>query len=261
MRFPARKLLSTGVALGLLNSAPALSSTRYGRTLFPVVTRVEGVDAVALTFDDGPDSQFEYFLTLLDDANVRATFFFMGEQVERHPEAASTIASAGHEIAVHGYTHRGHLRRSPWDLTEDLRRAKTIIEDVTQTSPQLYRPPYGVFTLGSWREAERQGWTRVLWSRWGRDWEESTSPQQVADYVGQPSGGDIVLLHDSDRYSSARSWENTLGALPIILERITHAGLKTCTVSEMLQTGDRANNIPSATPKQTTTANDRAFRP
>lgn len=260
MRFPARELLSIGATLGLLNSAPALSGTRYGRILFPVVTHAEGVDAVALTFDDGPDIQFERFLTLLGDANVRATFFFMGEQVERHPEAALTIASAGHEIAVHGYTHRGHLRRSPWDLTEDLRRAKTIIEDVTQTSPRLYRPPYGVFTLGSWRETEQQGWTRVLWSRWGRDWEETTSPQRVADHVGQPVAGDIVLLHDSDRYSSARSWENTLGALPLILERITRAGLETCTVSEILQAGHRTNSALSATPRLTKTAIDRASR-
>jgi peptidoglycan/xylan/chitin deacetylase (PgdA/CDA1 family) len=198
------------------------------------VTRVAGARSVGLTFDDGPDQPLDQFLTLLDRSGARATFFLMGEQVAHYPTAPSQIASAGHEVAVHGYTHRGHIRRTPWDLADDLRRARTLIEDKIGTATTLYRPPYGVFSLGSWRETARQGWTRVLWSRWGKDWEEATTPHRIAGIIGRPRAGDVLLLHDSDRYSAPGSWRNTLGALPIILDRIAAAGLVARPVSDLL---------------------------
>ena len=119
----------------------------------------------------------------------------MAEQVERWPGAPGEIVAAGHEVAVHGYNHRGHLRRTPWDLEQDLRRARAIIEDAAGYETTLYRAPYGVFAFGSWRETAAQGWTRVLWSRWGKDWEERATPQRIADLIGRPVAGDILLLH------------------------------------------------------------------
>lgn len=234
MRSSTRGLAIGLAAAGVAHFAPAVSGTRLGQQLFPAVTRVDGAGAVSLTFDDGPDTQIQRFLDVLAAADAKSTFFLMGEQVDRYPQAAAAIAAAGHEIAVHGYSHRGHLRRSPWDLAEDLRRARSVIEDATQTTPRLYRPPYGVFSLGSWLETRRQGWIPILWSRWGKDWDEHATPLGIADCVGYPAAGDIVLLHDSDRYSAPRSWENTLRALPIILERIERANLETGTVSQLL---------------------------
>jgi peptidoglycan/xylan/chitin deacetylase (PgdA/CDA1 family) len=226
--------LVVAAAVGAAQAAPSLSQSRIGRLAFPVVTRVRHPSAVALTFDDGPDAPLERFLEALARANARATFFLMGEQVALHPDGPAMIAAAGHEVAVHGYTHVGHLRRTPWDLADDLHRTRTLIEDAAGVQTRLYRPPYGIFSLGSWRAAGRQGWQRVLWSRWGKDWEATATPRAIADRIGQPVGGDVVLLHDSDRYSAPGSWRNTLGALPEILERIAGAGLTTATVSELL---------------------------
>jgi peptidoglycan/xylan/chitin deacetylase (PgdA/CDA1 family) len=227
-------LLAVPAALGAAHAAPALSSVDGGRRLFPVVTRVPGARSVGLTFDDGPDQPLERFLIALDNAKARATFFLMGEQVERWPDAPGWITSAGHEVAVHGFSHRGHLRRAPWEVADDLRRARALIEDAAGRPTTLYRPPYGLFSLGSWRESGRQNWRRVLWSRWGRDWEETATPRGIADRIGDPRPGDVLLLHDSDRYSAPGSWRNTLEALPIILDRIAAAGLVARSVSELL---------------------------
>jgi peptidoglycan/xylan/chitin deacetylase (PgdA/CDA1 family) len=234
MRPAALALLGAPITVAAVQAAPALSGTGAGRLLFPVVTRVEGARSVGLTFDDGPDKPLEQFLDALDRAGARATFFLLGEQVARWRKAPGQIASAGHEVAVHGYTHRGHLRRTPWDLRDDLRRARDLIEDTAGQKTTLFRPPYGVFSLGSWRESARQGWQRVLWSRWGKDWEETATPQRIADRIGQPRAGDILLLHDSDSSSAPGSWRNTLGALPIILDRIAAAGLIARSVSDLL---------------------------
>ena len=224
------------IPLGLLAiyEAPALSLVPRGRLLFPAVTRTGADDAVALTFDDGPDRGLDAFLGLLEGAGARATFFAVGEQVERDPGRLEEIVACGHEVAVHCYRHRNHLRLTPRQVVEDMRRAGAIIEDAAQRPARLFRPPYGVFNLASWLEAGRQGWERVLWARWGRDWEERSTPRSIADEIGLPEPGDILLLHDSDRYATPGSWRDTLGALPIILERLDAKRLLARPVGELL---------------------------
>jgi peptidoglycan/xylan/chitin deacetylase (PgdA/CDA1 family) len=233
MRLSTLALLG-GASVTAAQMAPWLSGTSFGRSVFPAVTTTPSTNAVALTFDDGPDIQLELFLELLEQHKARATFFLIGEQVQRRPDAPALIRKAGHEVAIHGLTHVSHLRRTPNDLARDLRRAKQIIEDAGGEPLPLYRPPYGVFSLGSWRECTKQNWERVLWSRWGKDWEETGTAKGIADNIGQPVAGDILLLHDSDRYSAPNSWKNTLAALPIILDRIASAGLVVRPVGELL---------------------------
>jgi len=190
-----------------------------------------------LTFDDGPDCELSAFLKVLEEYGARATFFIVGEQVVRDPSRPEEILARGHEIAVHCYRHYNHLRLTPGKTVEDMGRARGIVEEVTGRPIRLFRPPYGVFNLASWLEAERQGWERVLWSRWGRDWESRATPQSIANNIGCPEAGDILLLHDSDRYAVAGSWRNTLGALPIILERLSAMGLSARPVGELLDVG------------------------
>lgn len=234
MRHASLAILTLPIAATAAQLAPAMSAMPAGRRLFPVVARVPGARSVALTFDDGPDVALDQFLTLLDRVGARATFFLVGEQVVLRPDAPAAIVAAGHEVAVHGYTHRGHLRRAPWEVADDLRRARAVIEETAQVEMRLFRPPYGMFSLGSWLESSRQGWCRVLWSRWGRDWEAEATPQSIVECIGVPRPGDILLLHDSDRYSAPGSWKNTLAALPAICDRVSQAGLVLRSVSELL---------------------------
>lgn len=195
------------------------------------------LSAVALTFDDGPGVGLDAFLAVLEEYGVRATFFAVGEQVDRDPGRLGEILSCGHEVAVHCHRHSNHLRLTPGKTVEDMRRAKGVIEEAAERPVRFFRPPYGVFSLASWLEAERQGWERVLWARWGRDWEAAATPRSIADTVGRPEAGEILLLHDSDRYATPGSWQSTLGALPIILERLSGLGLLAQPVGELLDAG------------------------
>src|SRR5689334_13465123 len=108
MRATALKILVPALAAAAAQTAPSISQSPIGRWFFPVVTRVPHPNGVAITFDDGPDAPLEQFLAYLERERVRATFFLMGEQVDRYREAPALIANAGHEVAIHGYTHRGH---------------------------------------------------------------------------------------------------------------------------------------------------------
>jgi peptidoglycan-N-acetylglucosamine deacetylase len=174
---------------------------------------------IAITFDDGPHPQgTPAVLRELERAGARATFFLVGEQVERDPALAAEISAAGHEIAIHGYRHVLLLRRSPRALRADFERAASVIAAATGIEPRLYRPPYGVFSAPALLLARRLGWQPLLWSRWGRDWEARITPEKIAALATRNlTGGDVVLLHDADHYSSADSWRRTTAALPSIL--------------------------------------------
>ena len=229
---------SSAGLLAAVYAAPVVSLLPQGCPLFRAVRRTGSNGAVALSFDDGPDLGLEAFLRTLEGYGARATFFVVGEQVERDPGKLRELVVRGHEVAVHGHRHRNHLRLSPRQTVGDMRRAKEIIEEASARPTRLFRPPYGIFNLASWLEAPRLGWERVLWTRWGRDWQARATPWSIADKLGRPDVGDILLLHDSDRYAAPGSWCNTLGALPIVLERISSLGLDTRPVGELLGTGD-----------------------
>jgi peptidoglycan/xylan/chitin deacetylase (PgdA/CDA1 family) len=189
---------------------------------------------VALTFDDGPDIGLDGFLDVLEVAGAHATFFVVGEQVERAPSRLKEIIYRSHEVGVHCYRHRNHLRLTPRQTVEDMRRARSVIEEAAERPVHLFRPPYGIFNAASWLEASHQGWERVLWSRWGRDWRAGATPHSVVEEIGLPQAGDVLLLHDSDRYAAPGSWRATRDALPIIMERIFDLGLQACSVGELL---------------------------
>jgi peptidoglycan/xylan/chitin deacetylase (PgdA/CDA1 family) len=194
--------------------------------LIGVPTRLREPHGIALTFDDGPHREgTPAVLRELERTGATATFFLVGEQVERLPELAAEIAAAGHAIGIHGYRHMLLLRRSPGALRDDFARAADVIGDATGGIPGLYRPPYGVFSLPALRLVRRLGWSPVLWSRWGRDWERRATPASIAARATLDlAGGDVVLLHDADHYSSAGSWRRTAAALPSVLAAISQTG-------------------------------------
>jgi peptidoglycan/xylan/chitin deacetylase (PgdA/CDA1 family) len=201
---------------------------------FRIPLKLAGGSGVALTFDDGPHRQgTPAVLEALAARHAVATFFLVGEQVERHRTLAAEIVAAGHAIGIHGYRHTLLLRRSPGVVRDDLLRARDLIGSVTGTEPVLYRPPYGVFSGPALLYIRRLGWRPLLWSRWGKDWEARATPEGIAARVTRGlSNGDVVLLHDADHYSSPDSWRRTVAALPIVLEAAAAARLPLVAASQ-----------------------------
>ncbi|MFL5843192.1 MAG: polysaccharide deacetylase family protein [Solirubrobacteraceae bacterium] len=191
-------------------------------------TLPRGATGVALTFDDGPHPQgTPAVLNALAAHDAKATFFLVGEQVERHRALAAEIAAAGHGIALHGHRHRNLQRVTPRALADDLHRAHVLIAEATGVAPTVYRPPYGIFTPAGLRIARREGWEPMLWSRWGKDWRAHTRPQTIARRLTTGVvGGDVLLLHDADHYSARDSWRRTVAALPIVLSELDRRGLR-----------------------------------
>ncbi|HEX4525518.1 MAG TPA: polysaccharide deacetylase family protein [Gaiellaceae bacterium] len=189
---------------------------------------------VALTFDDGPHAAgTPAVLEVLAQARATATFFLVGEQVVRRPELAREIVAAGHEVAVHGFKHTLLLRRRVAAVAADLDRAVDAIGEATGVRPTLYRPPYGILSSGALEHVRSRGWRPLLWSTWGRDWERRATPQSIARRATRGlRPGDVVLLHDSDAYSSADSWRRTAAALPSVLDAVATLGIPASSVTQ-----------------------------
>jgi peptidoglycan-N-acetylglucosamine deacetylase len=210
-------------AAAVLHAGPALAPVvrPLGQAL-GVVLRQEGLDGVALTFDDGPHPQgTPAVLEALREAGAPATFFLAGEQVARRPALAAEIVAAGHRVELHCHRHRNQLRLGPRALIEDAERARATIEEVSGQAIVDYRPPYGIFSAAGLRAIRARGWRPVLWSRWGRDWTRSATPDSIAAKATEGvRAGDVLLLHDADYYSAPGSWARTAAALPRILEAL-----------------------------------------
>ena len=228
---------ATAVAGAAAYAAPSLVRALPPR-LFPSLCGIGRRGHVALTFDDGPDpASTPAVLDMLDRLGWRATFFCLGSMAESTggtgPEAGARagansapgllqeMVAAGHEIAVHGYTHDGAIRRTPGKLVDDVTRTRDLLHHVTGTVPHWYRPPYGEMSAGTFVAARRSGLRLVLWSAWGRDWRPEATPGSVVNDLSRGTvDGGTLLLHDSDCTSVPSSWRMTVAALPLLAERL-----------------------------------------
>ena len=227
------KVLGAGAAAAaVLHAGPALAPIVPGLGPALGIEVRRGDDGVALTFDDGPHPQgTPAVLEVLRERGATATFFLVGEQVERYPALVAEIVAAGHGVELHCFCHRNNLRLGSANFLEDAERARLSIEEAGGRAVTCYRPPYGIFSVATLRAVRQRGWRSVLWSRWGRDWDRGATAESIVRRASAGIGaGDIVLLHDADYYSARGSWVRTAAALPLILDEIEACGLKTASL-------------------------------
>ncbi len=181
---------------------------------------------VALTFDDGPDPAYTpQLLTLLDQHNIKATFFVLGEKAEKHPEIIRDIHQQGHLLAIHNYTHVPNWMLLPKQVREQhIHKTANILYNITGEKPTLYRPPWGLLNLFDYSISKQ--FHIVLWSKMFGDWKwgEQDVAKRSAQLVKQFKKGDIVVLHDSDQTFGAKKQAPTymLRSLAQSLEQLQH---------------------------------------
>jgi peptidoglycan-N-acetylglucosamine deacetylase len=193
-----------------------------------------GNPGIALTFDDGPHPVYTpLVLDALGAAHVRATFFFVGEWAQAHPEIVRRAAQDGHLIGSHSYSHIGPADRSlPW-LVSDYRRARVVLEEVTGKPCPHFRPPYGTINTANMLAMRRLALKPWLWSIEAGDWREGTSPQQLLRGLSAVRSGDVVLLHDGVGDHGPGIAEDRLATVEMIeqlVKTLTERGMKFVTV-------------------------------
>ena len=226
-------VLALLVGLNSLSKAPCL------QLVGDLTCRVETDDKiVALTFDDGPTPRgVAAVLPILDRYDARATFFLIGEDLKRRPQAARQILAAGHELGNHTYSHQRNVGRSRAFYREELGKTRQLLRAVGSDS-DLFRPPYGRKLVGLPLEVERAGLKTITWDVADRA-EEFPEPADYArDIVERARPGSIILIHPMYR-GNATARE----ALPMNLAQLRDRGYDIVTVSELL------NHQSSASPQ------------
>ena len=169
-------------------------------------TNTEQKVALAINVDWGEDVLPE-MLDVLEQENVKATFFVTGRFAEKFPELVQQIAAAGHEIGNHGYKHPHPDQLSVAQNQKDITQSEAVLEKLTGTKPALYAPPYGEHGETCLQAAEQCGYTTILWTADTVDWEE---PAPSHDTLVQRVTGDkltsgaILLMHPKAHTAEAR---------------------------------------------------------
>lgn len=179
---------------------------------------IEG-QRVCLTFDDGPDPEYTpRLLDLLASSGCSATFFLLGESARRYPELVRRIATEGHSLGNHTFSHpvprRGRDTEDAWQVHHNQR----ILEDLAGRKLRWFRPPFGRLTPGLTQEATRLGLTTVLWSRSAIDWGPLGTRRGIARRLNRARAQDILLLHDAPRRHNRP--DRMLAVLPDFLSRL-----------------------------------------
>jgi peptidoglycan/xylan/chitin deacetylase (PgdA/CDA1 family) len=181
-----------------------------------------GDRSVVLSFDDGPNpASTEAILAVLRERRVPASFFLIGERIDRYPELAARILRDGHEVGNHSYSHPRMVMEHPHAYAREIDRTDARIRALGYRGTIDFRPPYGQkLIVLPWLLARRHKLT-VLWSVDSRDWIDR-DPASIARRVErQVRPGSIVLLHDLP--VSAR-------ALPAIIDGLRRRGYRFRTV-------------------------------
>jgi peptidoglycan/xylan/chitin deacetylase (PgdA/CDA1 family) len=205
--------------------AAAVAPVRRG--LAPRLSGYGDDGRVALTFDDGPDPvATPALLNVLAEWDVHATFFMLGSMAAAAPGLAGEVAAAGHQVAVHGWTHRTMAGRRPSAVYGELARARDVVAGLTGQAPAWFRPPYGILTRGALAAAGRLELRPLLWTSCGGEWKQGATPASVSAALLRTLGrGGTVLLHDSDQQARPGSARAARAALPALLTECRRRGL------------------------------------
>lgn len=203
-----RRLASLGGILWLDHCAlVAAGLTPRSTFMGPNLTRLDpeaaARGAVALTFDDGPDPEVTpRVLDLLDAAGpegARATFFLIGERVERHPDLAAEIVRRDHGVANHTHSHPGHFSvLLPGGLAGEIDRAQEAIERATGVVPRWFRPPAGFRSFLLEPLLARRGLHLAAWTRRGYDTRDGRATVVLQRLGRNLAAGDVLMLHDGN---------------------------------------------------------------
>ncbi|MBT2662824.1 polysaccharide deacetylase family protein [Bacillus sp. ISL-45] len=182
---------------------------------------------VALTFDDGPTQQVADILPILEKYDAKATFFLIGNEIEKNPEAAEMIARAGHQIGNHTYSHNRMVFKSPSFIEEEIEKTNKLIVKAGFNGEIDFRPPNGKKLLALPYYLDQQNIDTITWNL-EPDSYYANSSDKINYIKNNIEPGSIILLHPM--YDQTGEELKTLDG---ILETLSTEGYRFITVNEL----------------------------
>jgi len=183
---------------------------------------------VYLTFDDGPTPEVtEWVLELLSKEKIKATFFCIGNNIEKHPEIFKKTIDSGHSIGNHTFNHLQGWKTSSKKYTENVDLCENEICKLNTIENNLFRPPYGKIKPIQSRMLRKKGFKIIMWDVLSKDYDQSVSPEICLDNViKNTSQGSIIVFHDS-----LKAQKNLEYTLPKAITFLKNKGFKFETIN------------------------------
>jgi len=211
----------------------------------PIYSSEHTDKVIAISFDAswGADKTLS-ILDILDQYDVKTTFFLVGGWVDKYPEMLQEIFARGHEIGNHSDTHAHMNQLSDEQIRDELRIMSDKVENLTGVRPTLFRPPYGEYNDRVIRVARAEGYEAVQWSIDSLDWKDRGTQDIIKQCTYRVEPGDIVLFHNDSN--------DIVNALPTVIQHYQSLGYSIIPVSEILLDGEYTIDVQGKQhPKQT----------
>ena len=216
------------------------TSQLYGRTFIGLGP---GSRLLALTYDDGPNDPYTWrTLEVLERHGVKATFFLIGQYVQRKPEIAHALVAAGHAIGSHTWSHPNLIFEQVTELRRQLVQTRQAILDATGVETKIFRPPFGGRRPATLRTVRAFGLQTVMWNVTCYDWKAKSAEEIAAHAERQIHGGDVILLHDGSHVRMGTNRSRSVEASDRILSRYLGEGFEFVTIPEMMERQQEATS-------------------
>jgi peptidoglycan/xylan/chitin deacetylase (PgdA/CDA1 family) len=178
---------------------------------------------IYLTFDDGPTPKVtEWVLAVLQKHDIKATFFCIGNNIEKHPEIFNKVVAGGHAIGNHTFNHLNGWKTENDAYLKNIKDTDQIINNTTvgAVGAKLFRPPYGKIKKSQAAAVKREGYSIIMWDVLSADFDTLiTSEKCLNNVVKNTRSGSIIIFHDS-----VKAYKNLEYALPKAIEQLKAKG-------------------------------------
>lgn len=223
-------VLAAALILTVVN-APAVVGASAAERSLPIYSVERDGKFVALSFDAAwGNEDTSQLISILQSYNVKATFFLVGEWVDKYPESVKELSDAGMEVMNHSDTHAHFSKLSRDQIAAEVNACSDKIEAVTGTRPTLFRCPYGEYDDHVIDTVNALGVTAVQWDVDSLDWKGLSADEITRRVTDGVKPGSIVLFHNAA--------EHTPEALPGIIEALLADGYTIVPIGQLLLTGD-----------------------
>lgn len=210
---------------------PAVVGVSASTRQLPIYCVQKDYKVVSLSFDAAwGNEDTQQLIDILGKYGVQATFFVVGEWVDKYPESVKALADAGHEVMSHSDTHAHFNSLSADEIVADLTACGDKIEGVTGVRPTLFRCPYGEYDDHVINAVRSMDIEPIQWDVDSLDWKDLSAADITKRVTGKVQPGSIVLFHNAALH--------TPEALPGIIEALLQQGYAFVPVSQLILPGE-----------------------
>jgi len=223
--------LAAAILILCVVNHPAVVGAPAATRQLPIYCVEKDYKVLSISFDAAwGNEDTQQLIDILGKYNIKATFFVVGEWVDKYPESVKALHDAGHEVMSHSNDHAHFNSLSAEEITADLNTCNDKIEAVTGVRPTLFRCPYGEYDDHVINAVRSLGMEPIQWDVDSLDWKDLSAGEITQRVTSKVQPGSIVLFHNAALH--------TPEALPAIIEALLQEGYQFVPISQLILDGN-----------------------